>query len=127
MSKRVIKRLEVLEHFLSVSDESREEQDRAAKVQVLLKRYDEFLTEFRKLPIKEQQRLEKQEKEEFLLRYSEWHKAHDEWRLVNGDEHVSRESWQAYVEWSEAWNLEWEKTHVKSHDNALILAKTGGD
>jgi hypothetical protein len=83
------------------------------------------MVERRKLPVEEQRRLEEQDNEEFMQWYSEWEKAYDEWVRVTGK--TRRDDWQAFIEWSDAWNLEWEKTHVKSHDNALILAKTGGD
>ena len=123
--KNVLTRLQAVEQKLCIDKEDEERKARVEKDNVLLKQYDEFVTERRKLPVEEQQRMEKQENEEFLQWYSKWEKAYDEWLKATGK--TSRENWQGYVEWSEAWNLEWEKTHVKSHDDALILAKTGGD
>jgi len=124
-AKNVLTRLQAIEEKLSIAKEDEEQKAEAEELNELLRKYDECMVERRKLPVEEQQRMEKQENEEFLQWYSKWEKAYDEWLKATGK--TSRENWQGYVEWSEAWNLEWEKTHVKSHDDALILAKTGGD
>jgi uncharacterized protein YdiU (UPF0061 family) len=126
-AKNVLLRLQAVEQKLGTAKEDEEWKAKVEEDTELLRKYEECMVEFRKLPVEEQQRLEKQENEEFLQWYIEWRKAYDEWVKVNGDEHASRQSWQAYIRWNDAWNLEWRKKHVKSHDNALILAKTGGD
>ena len=124
MNRNVLKRLKVLENQFETTAE---EDGKVKELTELLRQYGECMVERRKLPVEEQKRLEKQETEEFLQWYREWHKTYDEWRRVNGDEHENRESWQAYIRWDDAWSLEWEKTNVKNHDNALIFAKTGGN
>jgi hypothetical protein len=124
-AKNVLTRLQAVEQKLGTYKEDEEREAEAEKVTELLRQYEELMVERRKLPVEEQQRLEKQDNEEFMQWYSEWEKAYDEWVRVTGK--TRRDDWQAFIEWSEAWNLEWEKTRVKSHDNALILAKTGGD
>jgi hypothetical protein len=124
-AKNVLKRLQAVEQKLSIAQEDEEQKAKVEIITELLKRREELLTEFHKLPVEEQQRLEKQETEEFMQWYHEWCKAEEEWERVTGK--TRNGDWQAFIEWGKAWNLEWEKTHVKNHDNALILAKTGGD
>ena len=109
--KNVLTRLQAVEQKLGTDKEDEERKAKAEEITELLRKYEECMGERRKLPVEEQQRLEKQETEEFLQWYREWHKAYDEWLKAN--EEAKREDWQAYIEWSDAWNLEWEKTHVK--------------
>jgi hypothetical protein len=124
-AKNVLKRLQEAEQKLGASQEDEKEKARTEYVSALLRRYEELMVEFRKLPIEEQQRQDKEEVEHLQQWYHEWQAAEEEWERTAGK--TRNGDWQAFREWGEAWSLEWEKTHVKSHDNALILAKTGGD
>jgi len=126
-TKNVLTRLQAVEEKFSITKKDEEQKAKAEELNELLRKYEECMVEFRKFPEEQQLRLHEQEKEDFLRWYVAWRETYLDWCRANGDEHASRQSWQAYIRWNDSWNLEWEKTRVKSHDNALIFAKTGGD